>query len=163
MLCEILWESGGMGSKMVACQSFCHTQACVCFRLLLYCSSPARRGMRPSHHQGSLATSVRSYLGLREYSPQICASSYSWFFSFSLSLASMSSAPLLSRSLNKKHVFVTAVCMTLNFYGIQLLPQQHTEDSLYRDQIISRSCLCDFTFCLLKELFSFNLTAMNAA
>lgn len=35
-----LW---GMGSQMVACRSCCYTQACVCFRLLLYRSSPLAR------------------------------------------------------------------------------------------------------------------------
>ncbi|XP_068173873.1 solute carrier family 25 member 36-A-like isoform X2 [Antennarius striatus] len=60
--CAMVWE---WEVKWLHAGHFCYTQACVCFRLKLYHSSPLAKGMRPPHHQGSLAASVRSYLGLR--------------------------------------------------------------------------------------------------
>lgn len=76
--------------------------------------------MRPPHHQGSLAASVRSYLGLREYSPQICASSYVWFFF--LQLFAFLPSCYLAHWIRWRFFFLScwhANSMTYSFYDMQ--------------------------------------------
>lgn len=99
----------------------------------------------PTHHQGSLAASVRSYLGVREYSPQTCTSFYAWFFSFCHRF--LSYTPLLVGSLDKKHDFLFLWHSVAPLLAHRIVYRAASSLSL------SRSCLCDFTFYFVKIPF----------